>query len=158
MRLHHALRLVIAPTFALAAAPVALAGEAPVAKNIILLISDGAGATTWLAANQWQFGAAAETAPEFLQRYQQEDFVSHWMTTYPADTQPLPPGQVDVRLGFPAGTFPRYLPQLWNELPIPDAGSYDPAAANDLAPATVRLFASDNGLLLDRGPVLDLTG
>jgi alkaline phosphatase len=132
-------------------------GPGPTAKNVILLISDGAGPTTWLAANQWQFGPKAESAPEFLQRFQQADFVQHWMSTFPANTQPLPPGQVDVRLGFPAGSLPRTLPKLWNQLPIPDVGSYDPIAASNDAPMMVRLFADGSGLLLDRGPILDLT-
>lgn len=141
----------------LLAGGVASAGNASTARNVILMISDGAGPTTWLMANQWQFGPAAGTAPEFAQPYESFEFTKHWMTTFPGNTQPLPPGQVDVRLGFPAGTLPRVLPQLWNELPIPDAGSYDPAKANDLTPATVRLFAADNGLLLDRGPIQQLT-
>ncbi len=126
----------------------------PAAKNIILMISDGAGDTTWKAANQWQFGNATST-----QQWQNNPaFASHWMTTFPANTLPLPPGQTDVRLGLPAGSLPRVLPQLWNELPIPDAGSYDPTRANDATPSDVRLFANDSGLLLgDRGPRLDLT-
>lgn len=125
-------------------------------RNVILMISDGAGPTTWLAANQWQFGPSADSAPQFRQRYEQDDFVRLWMTTYPDNTQPLPPGLTDVLLGLPAGSLPRYLPQLWNELPIPNQGSYDPVAANDLTPAQVRIFASDT-LLLDRGPLLPLT-
>jgi alkaline phosphatase len=128
------------------------------AKNVILMISDGAGPTTWQAANQWQFGTNAGSGSAFKQRFEQADFTQHWMTTFPGNTLPLPPGQTDVRLGFPAGTFPRYLPQLWNELPIPDAGTYDPARANDPTPADVRLFANSSGTLLgDRGPRLDLT-
>ena len=135
----------------------ATAGDAPAARNVILLISDGAGPTTWLAANQWQFGPEAETGPDFVQRYQQDDFVSYWMTCYPDNSQPFPPGRVDELLGLPPGSLPRVLPPLWNELPIPDMGGYDPAAANDLTPGTVRVRASDNGLLLDRGPLQDLT-
>lgn len=128
------------------------------AKNVILMVSDGAGPTTWQAANQWQFGTSAGSAPQFKQRFEQSDFTQHWMTTFPGNTLPLPPGQTDVRLGFPAGTFPRQLPQLWNELPIPDVGSYDPARANDATPSTVKLFANASGTLLgDRGPRLDLT-
>jgi alkaline phosphatase len=131
--------------------------DAPPARNVILLISDGAGPTTWLAANQWQFGPQADSAPEFRQRFQGPEFLEYWMTTYPDNTQPLPPGQVDVRLGLPPGSLPRVLPPLWNELPFPDTGAYDPVAANDLTPGPVRLFAADNGLLLDRGPVQELT-
>ncbi len=132
--------------------------EAQEAKNVILMISDGAGDTTWRSANMWQFGADANTAPQFSQRFEQSDFAQYWMTTYPGNTLPLPPGQTDIRLGFPAGTFPRLLPRLWNELPIPDLGAYDPVRANDNTPADVRLFANSSGSLLgDRGPRLDLT-
>ncbi len=135
----------------------ASAGDAPAARNVILLISDGAGPSTWLAANQWQFGPDAETGPDFVQRYQQDDFESFFMTCYPDNSQPFPPGRVDELLGLPPGSLPRTLPPLWNELPIPDLGAYDPAAANDLTPTTVRVRASDNGLLTDRGPLQDLT-
>lgn len=132
--------------------------QAEEAKNIILMISDGAGDTTWRSANMWQFGADANTAPQFAQRYEQSDFDKYWTTTYPGNTLPLPPGQTDIRLGFPAGTFPRLLPKLWNELPIPDLGGYDPVRANDNTPMTVPLFANSNGSLLgNRGPRLDLT-
>lgn len=124
------------------------------AKNVILMISDGAGPTTWTAANQWQFGDNT-SRPSWQS---DPSFRSHWMSTFPGNTLPLPPGQTDVRLGFPEGTFPRVLPQLWNELPIPDSGSYDPTRANDATPGDVRLFANSSGSLLgDRGPRLDLT-
>ena len=157
MTRHVPRRLLGASLVVLAATASAGAGDAPTARNVILMIADGAGPTTWVAANQWQYGPEADSAPEFRQRFQQPDFRTAWVATYPANTQPLPPGQVDIRLGFPAGSLPRLLPQLWNELPIPDVGSYDPVAANDLTPATVRLFADAGGLLLDRGPLLPLT-
>ncbi len=126
----------------------------PKAKNVILMISDGAGDTTWKAANQWQFGNNSTQQP-----WQSNPaYKSHWMSTFPGDTLPLPPGQTDVRLGFPAGTLPRRLPQLWNELPIPQNGSYDISAANDDTPETVRVWANANGSLLgDRGPRQALT-
>ncbi len=136
----------------------AVDASAQEAKNVILMISDGAGDTTWRSANMWQFGSDANTAPQFAQRFEQSDFAQYWMTTYPGNTLPLPPGQTDVRLGFQAGTFPRLLPRLWNELPIPDFGGYDPTRANDSTPMNVPLFANASGSLLgDRGPRLDLT-
>jgi alkaline phosphatase len=153
-----AARVLSALPVLLLAGSAAHAGDAaPAAKNVILLISDGAGPTTWTAANQWQFGPDADLGSPFVQPYESPNFSKHWMTTYPANTLPLPPGQVDVRLGLPAGSLPRYLPQLWNELPIPDNGAYNPVAANDLTPGPVRLFASANGVLLDRGPIVNLT-
>lgn len=138
-----------------ATAPLAQAGDA---RNVILMIADGAGPTTWLAANQWQFGAQANSAPSFMPSYQGADFAQHWLATYSGHNMPLPPGQSDVRLGFPAGTFPAILPQLWNELPVPQYGSYDPVRANDTTPGDVRVWANSNGSLLgDRGPRVDLT-
>lgn len=110
------------------------------AKNVILMISDGAGPTTWHAANQWQFGPDAGTAPQFKQRYEGPAFTQHWMTTYAGHSQPLPPGEVDVRLGLPAGSLPRYLPRLYNEIPFPNFGSYDPVRANDTTPGNVHIF------------------
>lgn len=128
------------------------------AKNVILMIADGAGPTTWLAANQWQFGELANTAPEYMQGYEGSGFSKHWMTTYSGHNMPLPPGQVDVRLGFPAGSLPAILPPLWNELPVPQYGSYDPLRANDMTLGDVRVWANSSGSLLgDRGPKVDLT-
>lgn len=142
--------------------PLCLFTSAPVAaeqaRNVILMIADGAGPSTWLAANQWQFGALAGTAPEFMQRYQQSDFSSHWMATYSGHNMPLPPGQSDIRLGLPAGSLPRILPQLWNELPVPQYGSYDPVRASDTSIGDVRVWANASGSLLgNRGPRVDLT-
>jgi len=138
-----------------ATAPLVQAGDA---RNVILMIADGAGPTTWLAANQWQFGTQANSAPSFMPSYQGADFAQHWLATYSGHNMPLPPGQSDVRLGFPAGTFPAILPQLWNELPVPQYGSYDPIRANDTTPGDVRVWANSNGSLLgDRGPRVDLT-
>lgn len=140
---------------ALAALPAASAQQA---RNVILMIADGAGPTTWLAANQWQFGPQADTAPEFRQAYQSAAFSQHWLATYSGHNQPLPPGQTDVRLGFPAGSLPPILPQLWNELPVPMAGSYDPVAANNTTLGPVRVWANSSGSLLgDRGPRQTLT-
>lgn len=130
------------------------------AKNVVLMVADGAGPTTWRAANQWQFGDLANTAPEFSQVYEQGGFAQHWMATYSGHNQPLPPGQTEARLGLPLppGTLPDILPPLWNELPIPKFGSYDPAKANDTTPGDVRVWANDSGSLLgDRGPQVDLT-
>ncbi len=149
----------ILPSLILAAgmfvSPLAQAGDA---RNVILMIADGAGPSTWLAANQWQFGAAANTAPSFMQGYQGGAFAQHWVATYSGHTMPLPPGQSDVRLGLPAGSLPAVLPQLWNELPLPQSGSYDPVRANDTSIGAVRVWANSNGSLLgDRGPRVDLT-
>jgi alkaline phosphatase len=147
-------KLVALPLCLVAVAP----AEAGTAKNVILMIADGAGPTTWLAANQFQFGGLAETAPEFMQRFQQADFSQHWMATYSGHNMPLPPGQSDVRLGLQPGSLPNILPQLWNELPIPKFGSYDPTKANDTTIGDVRVWANSSGSLLgDRGPRVDLT-
>jgi len=128
------------------------------ARNVILMIADGAGPSTWLAANQWQFGAQANTSASFMQGYQGAGFSQHWVATYSGHNMPLPPGQSDVRLGLPAGSLPAILPQLWNELPVPQYGSYDPIRANDTTPGNVRVWANSNGSLLgDRGPRVNLT-
>jgi alkaline phosphatase len=128
------------------------------AKNVILMISDGAGDTTWKAANQWQFGPSAGTAPQFQQRFEGAGFNKHWVSTYAGHSQPLPPGQVDVRLGLPAGSLPRYLPRLYNEIPFPNAGSYDPARASDTTPGNVHLFTDRNRTLYpNRGTPYTLT-
>ncbi len=128
------------------------------ARNIILMIADGAGPTTWLAANQWQFGALAGTAPSFTQAYERDGFAQHWVATYSGHNMPLPPGQTDMRLGLPAGSLPPILPQLWNELPVPQYGSYDPVRANDVSTGPVRVWANSSGSLLgNRGPRVDLT-
>lgn len=145
----------IALAASLCAAASSHAGQA---RNVILMIADGAGPTTWLAANQWQFGPLANTSPAFMAGYQGDGFAQHWMATYSGHNMPLPPGQSDTRLGFPAGTFPTILPQLWNELPVPQYGSYDPVRANDLTMGPVRVWVNSNGSLLgDRGPRVDLT-
>jgi len=135
--------------------PLAHGGDA---RNVILMIADGAGPSTWLAANQWQFGTLANSAPSYLQSYQREGFSQHWLATYSGHNMPLPPGQTDTRLGFPAGTFPAILPQLWNELPVPQYGSYDPVRANDPTQGAVRVWANSSGTVLgDRGPRQALT-
>lgn len=145
------------------AAATAVAGWAPDAhaqraKNVILMISDGAGPTTWLAANQWQFGPDAGTAPQFRQRYEGPAFTRHWMSTYAGHSQPLPPGEVDVRLGLPAGSLPRYLPRLYNEIPFPNAGSYDPLRANDATLGNVHIFTDrTRSLYPGRGTPYTLT-
>lgn len=145
----------VAPPLAQAGATLAQVGEA---RNVILMIADGAGPTTWLAANQWQFGAQANTSPSFMQGYQGGGFAQHWVATYSGHNMPLPPGQADVRLGLPAGTLPVILPQLWNELPAFQHGSYDPLRANDTTPGDVRVWANRSGSLLgDRGPRVNLT-
>lgn len=138
--------LLLAPAF-LSAAP---------AKNIILMIADGAGPSTWTAANQWQFGAQAGSAPEFQQAYESADFQKHWLATYPGHSQPLPPGQIEARLSLPPIGLPDLLPQVWNEIPFFDFGSYDPAKANDLTSGPVNLF-SNGTLLTERGPAVPLT-
>ena len=139
----------------LAAPPLAQAGDA---RNVILMIADGAGPSTWLAASQWQFGTLANSSPGHLQSYQGNGFAQHWMATYSGHNMPLPPGQTDVRLGFPPGTFPAILPQLWNELPVPQYGSYDPLRANDPTQGDVRVWANSSGSLLgNRGPRVALT-
>lgn len=131
---------------------------AGVARNAILMIADGAGPSTWLAANQWQFGAQANTSPSFMQGYQGMGFAQHWLATYSGHNMPLPPGQSDIRLGLPAGALPTILPKLWNELPLPQYGSYDPLRANDTTPGDVRVWANSSGSLLgDRGPRVNLT-
>lgn len=133
----------------LVAPPLAQAGDA---RNVILMIADGAGPSTWLAASQWQFGTLANTSPSYLQSYQGQGFAQHWLATYSGHNMPLPPGQTDTRLGFPAGTFPTILPQLWNELPVPQFGSYDPVRANNTMQGDVRVWANSSGSLLgDRG-------
>ena len=135
----------------LIALPFAVNGQA---KNIVLMIADGAGPTTWHAANQWSFGAEAGSAPEFRQTY--EAFDQYWLATYSFHSQPFPPGSVDALAGLPAGTLPAYLPPLWEEAPFPAFGEYDPVRANDATPSTVYLFA-DGRRLQDRGPQVDLT-
>lgn len=128
------------------------------AKNVILMIADGAGPMTWVAANQWQFGENADSGPDHRQVYEQEDFRKFWMATYSGFNQPLPPGQTDVRLGFPAGALPPLLPTLWNELPVFKIGSYDPIKANNMMIGDVRVWANRTGSLLgDRGPLFTLT-
>lgn len=128
------------------------------AKNVILMISDGAGDTTWRAANQWQFGAAAGTAPQFQQQYESTAFKKNWVSTHSGFNQPLPPGQTDVRLGLPAGSLPRNLPRLWNEIPFPNFGSYDPVRANDPTPGNVHIFTDrTRSLFPNRGTPYNLT-
>ncbi|WP_428387098.1 alkaline phosphatase [Mucisphaera sp.] len=129
---------------ALGLALIPATAQAQQAKNIILMISDGAGDTTWRAANQWQFGTDANTALQYQQTWENE-FTQHWMTTYPGHTQPIAP----VLTGG-------LLPSLYNEIPnFPGFGSYDPIAANDNTPGTVRLI--DNNGLLGRGTPVTLT-
>ncbi|MEM1330112.1 MAG: alkaline phosphatase [Planctomycetota bacterium] len=114
------------------------------AKNVILMISDGAGATTWQAANQWQFGADAGTAPEFRQRWE-NDFDLHWMTTYPGHTQAVAPSL----------TGGAVLPiSLFDGFTYPEFGSYNPAQAWDDTPAIVNLV--DNNGRLGRGDPVTL--
>ncbi|MEL7237367.1 MAG: alkaline phosphatase, partial [Planctomycetota bacterium] len=127
---------------ALATSPVA----AQEAKNVILMISDGAGDTTWQAANQFQFGTSNGPG----QRYEQADFAQHWMTTYSGHTQPLAPS---TDLGFgPIGL----LPSLYNEIDnFPGFGSYDPAAANNMAAGPVRTLGTPGEL--GRGTSIPLT-
>lgn len=105
---------------------IVLPAGADSAKNIILMISDGAGDTTWRAANQWQYGADANTAPQFQQRWE-NDFNQHWMTTFPEHTQPIPPPLTGGPIPF----------SLFNEIPFPGFGSYNPALANDASSAPV---------------------
>jgi alkaline phosphatase len=132
--------LAVAAVFA-AALPVA--GQE--AKNVILMVSDGAGDTTWQAANQFQFGTAAGTGPQFQQRFEQSDFSQHWMTTFPGHTQPINPSQTGG-----------LLPPLYNEVDnFPGPGGYDPMAANDPTPASVTTI--DNNGLLGRGTPVSLT-
>lgn len=124
------------------------------AKNVILMIADGAGPTTWTAANQWSFGSAAETSPDYRQAYEQFD--KHWLATYAYHSQPFPPGGADALAGLPSGTLPAYLPPLWEEVRFPSYGAYDPAQANNDAASPVYLFADDTRLQ-DRGPEVQLT-
>ena len=129
-------------------APVVLAAMAGAAvsqdaKNVILMISDGAGITTWQAANQWQFGADAGTGPEFRQRWENE-FTQHWMTAFPGHTQPVPPSLTGGQL-IPLSLF--------EGLVFPEFGSYDPAAAWDATPGLVNLVDDDNGTLGRGTPV-----
>lgn len=114
------------------------------AKNIILMISDGAGDTTWRAANQWQFGADANTGPQFQQRWE-NDFTQHWMTTFPGHTQVIPPP-------LTGGPIPI---SIFNELEYPGFGSYDPAKANDATPGDVLTLNENNRL--GRGTPVPLT-
>lgn len=156
-RMNAPLRMLLALFLAvsLVAPPLAQAGDA---RNVVLMIADGAGPTTWLAANQWQFGTQANTSASYMQSYQGDGFSKHWVATYSGHNMPLPPGQSDIRLGLPAGSLPAILPQLWNELPIAKYGSYDPVRANDTTPGDVRVWANSNGSLLgDRGPRVTLT-
>ncbi|MEM6333729.1 MAG: alkaline phosphatase [Planctomycetota bacterium] len=140
---HNPTRIALAASLtACSAASLASAQEA---KNIILMISDGAGDTTWKAANQWQFGADANTGPAFQQRWE-NDFTQHWMTTFPGNTQPIPP----------ALTGGSVLPiSLINEFDFPAPGSYDPAAANDQNTGPVNTLGTPAEL--GRGTTVPLT-
>jgi alkaline phosphatase len=132
---------------AASAVTLALAGVASgqEAKNVILMIADGAGPTTWEAANQFQFGTAAGTSNAFRQQFEGPDFTQHWMTTFTGHNQPVNPG-------FTGGQL---LPRLFVELDYPTFGSYDPAQANDATPGPVRMV--DNDGLLGRGTPTTLT-
>ncbi len=114
------------------------------AKNVILMIADGAGDTTWRAANQWQFGSAANTDASFQQRWE-NDFTAHWMTTFPGHTQPIPPT-------LTGGLLPV---SLFNEVDFPGPGSYDSARAHDDTAGPVRTIDSDGRL--GRGTPVTLT-
>ncbi|MEM1013723.1 MAG: alkaline phosphatase, partial [Planctomycetota bacterium] len=130
---------------------VSSAAFAQQAKNVILMISDGAGDTTWQAANQFQFGTNAGTSDAFRQQYESAAFTQHWMTAFPGYTQPLPPS---TNLGFgPIGL----LPSLYNEIPnFPGPGSYNVAAANDMT-AGVAVRTLGTPAELGRGTTVPLT-
>lgn len=114
------------------------------AKNVILMIADGAGDTTWRAANQFQFGANANTASQYQQRWE-NDFKQHWMTAFPGHTNPVPPSE-----------FGGLLPPLYVEIDnFPGPGSYDPVRANDATPGNTIML--DNNGLLGRGTPVTLT-
>ncbi|MEM9881716.1 MAG: alkaline phosphatase [Planctomycetota bacterium] len=116
------------------------------AKNIILMISDGAGDTTWTAANQWLYGPGAPGQRAGDQPDWQTDFTQHWMSTFPGHTQPVPPSETGGAL----------LPiSLLEEFPFPQFGSYDPTPANDDTPATVNTLGSPGEL--GRGTAVTLT-
>ncbi|MEM0983439.1 MAG: alkaline phosphatase [Planctomycetota bacterium] len=125
---------------ALVAAP----ASAQTVKNVILMISDGAGPTTWEAANQWQFGFDSGTSDAFRQRWER-DFELYWMSTYPGHTQAVPP----------SSTGGSVLPiSLFDGFTYPEFGSYNPAAAWDDTPANVNLV--DNNGRLGRGTPVQL--
>lgn len=157
--------LVAAATVASTAVWAEAAEGGPRAKNVILMISDGAGDTTWRAANMWQFGASAGTAPQFQQRYEGAGFQKQWVSTFAGHTQPSPPGQVAERANaaigaplFPPGSLPAYLPRLYNEVPFPGPGAYDPVRANNTTIGNVHLFTDrTRSLYQGRGTPLALT-
>jgi alkaline phosphatase len=142
--------------FSAALSLLASSSVAQTARNVILMIADGAGPTTWEMANMFQFGPDGGTAPEFRQSYESDAFTKTWLATYAGHSQPLPYGQADIRLGLPAGSLPPLLPQLWNELKFPGFGSYDPARANDATPGPVNLFGG-NPVINARGTPVALT-
>ncbi|MCI0754521.1 alkaline phosphatase [Teichococcus vastitatis] len=83
------------------------------AKNVILLVSDGASPGTWDAASYYQHGALGQQA--------YDDFpVQGYMTTYPLTTSSAP----TYGAGNPEGEAPGYNPlQAWNAAPA--EGTFD---------------------------------
>lgn len=83
---------------ALSAAPVVLAADQP-AKNVILMISDGAGLQTWHAASYYRHGALGKEV--------YDDFdVKLFASTYPLNTSTTPTKSNDGAVAFDAA-------QLW---------------------------------------------
>lgn len=70
-----------------------MATTTPAAKNVILLVSDGAGQGTWDAASYYQHGKLGEQAYDGFS-------MKGYMSTFPLTTSSTPTNSLEVELGY----------------------------------------------------------
>lgn len=95
-------------------APSGMAAETPSARNVILMISDGASPATWDAASYYRHGALGREA------YDDFDAQSH-MSTFPLTTSTTPTYTAEGTLSYDPA-------RAW--LGVPDGGTYDGSLGN----------------------------
>jgi len=91
-----------------------MADTTPMAKNVILLIADGAGQGTWDAASYYQHGKLGEQAYDGFS-------MKGYMSTYPLTTSSTPTNTAEGELGYDPT-------QVWNAAPVEGMSGDYPAA------------------------------
>ncbi|WP_149535646.1 alkaline phosphatase [Siccirubricoccus phaeus] len=91
-----------------------MSDTAPTAKNVILLISDGAGQGTWDAASYYQHGKLGEQAYDGFS-------MKGYMSTYPLTTSSTPTNTSESELGYD-------FTKVWNAAPAEGMYGDYPAA------------------------------